>query len=340
MEESARTILQTENLSIGYRLSKKKKLTLLSEINISMQKGELVCLLGPNGSGKSTFMRTLAGIQPPLQGATLVDQRPIKSRNFKEISQLLSIVLTERLTVENLQVFQVVSLGRYPYTNWLGKLDREDKEKIRWAMEQVNVLQFANHTIDQLSDGEKQRVMIAKALAQDTPLVMLDEPTAHLDLPNRVEIMKLLRRLAKETNKAILLSTHELDLALQAADTIWLMKKGEPIKPGVPEDLVLSGQFESTFNNQSFAFDKSSGKFKMNHCHISSIYVEGNSVMGFWTRQALEREGYEVSENQNHDLHIKINPEDHQWEVRYHQKHFKCQTIKDLLFTLRNNIST
>lgn len=330
-------ILETQNLSIGYKQGKKETLCLLSDINLTIRRGEMVCLLGPNGAGKSTLMRTIAGIQTPLAGNTLVDGIPIRERKFKEIAQLLSIVLTERINVGNLTVYHIVSLGRHPYTSWMGRLSEADNEKIKWALEQVGLLHYANNFINQLSDGERQRVMIAKALAQDTPLIILDEPTAHLDLPNRVEVMRLLHRLARETNKAILLSTHELDLALQAADVIWLISRNKPVKIGAPEDLVLNGSIEETFHNKSFNFDRKTGNFIMNYHKKAKIQLVGNDVMGFWTSRALSREGYQVTCEETGYCCVKLLEDSMEWEVRKNGETTCCKSIQELLLYLRTS---
>ena len=340
LKEIQKNILVTQHLSIGYKQGKKEELCLLSDINLTIRRGEMVCLLGPNGAGKSTLMRTIAGIQNPLAGYTLVEGIPIRDRNFKEIAQLLSIVLTERIDVGNLTVYHIVSLGRHPYTSWMGRLSEEDNDKIKWALEQVDLLHYADHFINQLSDGERQRVMIAKALAQDTPLIILDEPTAHLDLPNRVEIMRLLHRLARETNKAILLSTHELDLALQAADIIWLMARSKPIKIGTPEDLVLNGSIEKTFHNKSFNFDRKTGNFIMNYQKKQIIQVLGNDVMGFWTQRALSREGYQVTCEKAGNCSVKLIEDSMIWEIHKNGEIISCSSIAELLAYLRTSFST
>lgn len=340
LKDIQQDILITQNLSIGYKQGKNDHLCLLSDINLTIRRGEMVCLLGPNGAGKSTLMRTIAGIQIPLAGNTLVEGIPIRERNFKEIAQLLSIVLTERINVGNLTVYHIVSLGRHPYTSWMGRLSNEDNDKIKWALEQVGLLHYANNFINQLSDGEKQRVMIAKALAQDTPLILLDEPTAHLDLPNRVEIMRLLHRLARETNKAILLSTHELDLALQAADVIWLMARNQPVKIGAPEDLVLNGSIEETFHNKSFNFDRKTGNFIMNYQKKQIIQLLGNDVMGFWTQRALSREGYRVTCEKAGNCCVRLLEDTMEWELHQNGKETRCKSIQELLVCLRTSFST
>lgn len=324
-------ILRTENLAIGYK--EKKECNLLhSNININITTGKLVCLLGPNGTGKSTLMRTIAGLQKPLAGTCYINNEPIETKKFKDIAKLLSIVLTEKLDVGRLSVYHIVSLGRHPHTSWLGKLSKKDTDKINWSLDQVGMLSFSDRYIDELSDGERQRVMIAKALAQDTALIMLDEPTAHLDLPNRVEVMRLLRKLAKETNKAILISTHELDLALQAADTIWLMAKDKAMQIGTPEDLVLAGCIEKTFESNSFVFDKKTGNFNMNHQTKQEIYLTGEGNLFFWTQRALSREAYKLIDSGN--CEIKVNIINKKWNIEHKADTYKCNNIEELIYRL------
>ena len=332
-EHLSAPILTTHSLTIGYQDTKTQQFVLHKDLDLSIFNGELVCLIGPNGAGKSTLMRTLAGLQKPLSGHSKIEGTPIKNLHPRKVAQLLSIVLTEKINIDNLSVFNVVSIGRHPHSNWLGRLSKQDNKIIMNALEMVSMQNFVNRNISQLSDGEKQRVMIAKALAQDTPLILLDEPTAHLDLPNRVEIMRLLRKLAKFTNKAVLLSTHELDLALQAADSIWLMQIEEEIKSGTPEDLVLNGSFEDTFSSDAFDFDKHTGMFKMNHQKMGEIKLEGNSIRGFWTKRALEREGYNITNNDTCEVSITVNSEN--WEIKTGNSLYTCNDIKELLHQLR-----
>lgn len=205
---------------------------------------------------------------------------------------------------------------------------------IEQSLESVHLGDYKHRFFNELSDGEKQRVMIAKALAQDTPLIMLDEPTAHLDLPNRVEIMNILKQLAKKTNKAILLSTHELDLALQTADTIWLMNSEDVMRAGTPEDLVLSGIFEQVFRSKAFEFDKLSGSFKVVHPTKGKVALLGNGIHETWTRRALEREGYEVVEDP--DFPINIGYTNGQWELSVQGKVNAHKDIAGLLHSLRS----
>jgi len=321
--EGFRGLLTTQNLSIGY--SKKGKTnTVQSTLNLKLSAGELVCLIGPNGSGKSTLLRTLTGLQKPLAGKTLIDGKEILKLKQREKALLIALVLTERVDMENATVYNLVSLGRHPHSNWWGNISTIEDKIIRQAIEMVHLGHKMFHPINELSDGEKQRAMIAKALAQDTPIIMLDEPTAHLDLPNRVEIMLLLHKLAHETKKAIILSTHELDLALQAADRIWLMSnENNGIECGVPEDLVFNGSFNHVFESKSYFFNAANGNFSMNYPMNRKVWVSGDKTRMYWTLRALARAGFMVVE----DAEIQISVTETGWEIK--ENCFK--TIEELL---------
>ena len=287
------SILTTKNLSIGY--SKKGKTDIIqSGLDLQLKAGELVCLIGPNGSGKSTLLRTLTGLQKPLAGTTFIDGNDITRIKQNEKALLLALVLTEKVEIENTTVYNLVSLGRHPHSDWWGNITTEEDAVIREAIEMVHMEHKMDQNINELSDGERQRAMIAKALAQDTPIIMLDEPTAHLDLPNRVEIMLLLHKLAHKTQKAILLSTHELDLALQAADRIWLISSEYGIECGVPEDLVFNGSFTRTFQSKSYYFNAANGNFSLNYPMSKRVWVTGDKTRMYWTLRALARAGYMV----------------------------------------------
>ena len=218
-------ILKIENLSIGYQQGRENKIV-AQDINVSLHGGELVCLLGPNGAGKSTLMRTISGSQSPLAGQVLLEGAVVHDLQARQLAKKLSLVLTERVQAGMLTAYEVVALGRYPHTNWAGKLTNKDHEIIQWSIEMAGANELADRVLSELSDGERQKIMVARALAQEPEVMILDEVTAFLDLPRRVEIMQLLRKLAHETNKAILLSTHDMDLALRSADRLWLLPKG------------------------------------------------------------------------------------------------------------------
>jgi iron complex transport system ATP-binding protein len=209
--------------------------------------GEMVCMLGPNGCGKSTLLRTLAGLQPTLSGSF-----KIQNSEFTNQNSSLSIVLTERLTLDNTTVHDVVAMGRHPYTNFLGGLSEEDELIIRQSLDSVGLNGTENSFFNDHSDGEKQRTLIAKALAQETAIILLDEPTAHLDLPNRIRVLQLLRRVAHEQGKTILISTHELDLAIKLSDRIMLMTPGKGIKLDTPDKLREQNAFTAAFGMDIF----------------------------------------------------------------------------------------
>lgn len=296
-------ILETKELSIGY-IKKDGAEEIQSDLNLLMKPGELVCLIGPNGCGKSTLIRTLCGLQPPIKGRTMIDGKQIEKLSYAERATLLSVVLTDKIEIENATVHSIVSMGRHPYSNWWGNMTDEDEMLINRAISLVHLGNKAHHYFSELSDGEKQRTMIAKAFVQNTPIILLDEPTAHLDMPNRVEIMLLLHRLAHQTNTAILLSTHELDMALQAADQIWLMTEEHGVETGVPEDLVLNGAFDKAFYNKNYFFNPANGNFSMNYPMEKQISVSGDKTRMYWTFRALARAGYEVVERADHHLEI------------------------------------
>ncbi len=292
-------ILHTENLSIGYPMRHEPPVVVAENIAVGLQPGELVCLLGPNGAGKSTLMRTLAGMQAPLHGRIRLNQHDLTSLTARELARQLSVVLTEPINAGMLTGWDLVSLGRHPYTNWAGKLTAADETAVNQAIAAVGATQLAQRHVHTLSDGERQKMMIARALAQEPAIMLLDEPTAFLDLPRRVEIMHILRQLARQSQCAVLLSTHDLDLALRNADKIWLLPKGGRLQVGTPEELVLNGSFEAAFRADGVQFDPHTGSFKMAVQSAGQVDLVGDGLSALWTRRALERVGYAVHEGAN-----------------------------------------
>lgn len=286
-------MLQIQHLTIGYE-TRRSRTVVSSDVDLTLDEGEMVCLLGPNGAGKSTLMRTVAGMQPALAGRVLVDGQDIHAMPARERAKCLSVVLTERVSAGLLTGQALVELGRYPHTTWSGKLSEADREVVRWAIEQVGAEELAHRYVSDLSDGERQRVMMARALAQGPRMMILDEITAFLDLPRRVEVMRLLRRLARETNRAVLLSTHDLELALRTADRIWLLSKDGALDAGGPEDLVLSGAFEAAFAREGVDFDQTLGSFRVHRHFVGQVELVGAGLRRDWTVRALEREGLRV----------------------------------------------
>ncbi len=287
-------MLHTQNLAIGYR-NKNRKAVLHDGLEISLNRGELICLLGPNGSGKSTLIRTLGGFQEPLAGEVRIDDRNISRIDVRELARLVSVVLTEQVDAGIMSVYAMVGLGRSPYTGLLGKMRKKDHHAVAEALQNTGIMALQHRRFDELSDGERQKVMLAKSLAQETPVILLDEPTAYLDFPSKVEILQLLRKAAWQQQKALLLSTHDINLALQFADRILLMGKDRPTVSGVPEDLVLNDAFGNFFNRALTRFDTATGTFKFETAHKGVVVLEGSGLKYNWLRHALERKGYEVN---------------------------------------------
>lgn len=254
--------IHINKLSIGYKTKKNEKIV-AQDLTSTIRSGELTCLIGANGIGKSTLLRTLAGFQPPLSGDILIENKSINSYTHKDLSRLIGVVLTEKVDIQNMSVLELVSMGRTPHTSFWGKLTDEDWNIVNNAIHQVNITKLSKRPIQTLSDGERQKAMIAKALAQQTPVIILDEPTAFLDFPSKVEIMQLLNSLSKTMNKTIFLSTHDLELALQIADTIWIMNHKKELLVGSPDELADSGSIENIFQGKGVSFDPLHKLFKI-----------------------------------------------------------------------------
>ena len=259
---SNKTILSTSNLSIGYQ-SKKEKNIIAENLNLTFEEGKLISLVGGNGIGKSTLLRTITGIQKPIAGTVMLKEKEIHNYESLALAQNLSLVLTEKLPPSNLSVFELIALGRQPYTNWLGKLSAEDLEKINQAITLTHIEHLIDKKHHEISDGQLQIVLIARALAQDTPLIILDEPTTHLDLFHKVSVFKLLKKLSQETNKCILFSTHDIDLAIQLSDEMIVMTESS-VEQDQPCNLITKGVFNTLFKDSSITFDGEKGKFVIN----------------------------------------------------------------------------
>ena len=331
-------ILQIIDLSIGYRQRKETKVV-ASDIKVDLKKGELVCLLGPNGAGKSTLMRTIAGAQKPLAGKVLLGDQLIHDLSAKQLAKKLSLVLTERVHAGMLTAYEVVALGRYPHTNWAGKLSSNDHQLIQWSIEMAGATDLAERVLSELSDGERQKIMVARALAQEPELMILDEVTAFLDLPRRVEIMQLLRKLAHTTNKAILLSTHDMDLALRSADRIWLLPKGGTLHVGAPEDLVLNGTFEQAFQSEGVSFNRFSGAFHLQQNSEKTVHLIGEGEGATWTRRALEREGFALQASAELIVEVLSQENPSKWRATDGPYSQEFDSIYQLILGIRQGLA-
>lgn len=265
MENPQKHIIKTTNLSIGY-VSKKKVNTIAFNLNIELGEGKLVCLLGKNGIGKSTLLRTLTRVQPALSGEIFINNNNLNTLNSLDLAKSLSLVLTEHLPESNLTVYELVALGRQPYTNWVGNLSETDLNYINTAFEQTNTKHLMNSKYYELSDGQLQKVLIARALAQNTDIIILDEPTAHLDIHHTVETFALLKKLAAVFHKTIIVSTHEINLALQLADILWLMTPSN-FMSDTTENLIENNCLDQLFESDLISFNKTLKQFTVSNSY-------------------------------------------------------------------------
>lgn len=323
--KSAEAFLTATHLDIGYT-NRQQETRLFQDLNLSLHSGQMICFMGPNGIGKSSLLRTLAGLQKPLAGKIEIHPRPGREDSARQIA----VVLTDRVNAVNLTVEEIVTFGRYPYLGWNIRLNDTDKEIIRASIEHIQLQHLLHKKLYELSDGQLQMVMIARALAQDTPIILLDEPTAHLDLNNRVEIMNLLRRLSRTTHKSILLATHELDLALQTADLIWLTGKNQNILKGLPEDLVLNGSFDEIFEFKGF--DLKTGRVQHQPFRQLRIQLSGEGPEYLWTKNALERNGFQVTQaDEEISIQIFSGSGSLKWVIRKNNLETEANSIESLI---------
>jgi len=269
--------IEIKGLSTGYADKKGKKI-ISKELTADIYSYELTCLLGPNGAGKSTLLRTLAGFQPSLGGSIDIGGQDIKSYKSKELARLISVVLTDNSSIKNMTAFDVVAMGRAPYTGFWGKLKDSDIKMVEKCFSWVGIEELKERNMQTLSDGERQKVMIAKAIAQETPIIFMDEPTAFLDYPSKIQMMMLLHRLAKTLKKTIFISTHDLEHALQVADHIWMLDKERGLTTGSPEDLSALGMIEEYFNRDGITYDRNICTFNIEHETSREVVVKGDKT--------------------------------------------------------------
>ena len=300
-------ILHIDYLTVGYGKGKRAKVV-HEKLNATMYKGELLCLLGENGTGKSTLIRTICGFQPALGGEASMMGKSMLNLPEKELAKMAAVVLTDRVIVPNATVEELVGLGRSPYTGTFGILNDEDKHIVYSSIEKCGILHKKKERLSNLSDGEKQKAFIAKALAQDTPVIILDEPTAFLDMPARVEIIHLLRQIANTSGKSVLMSTHDLDLALQMADRLWLITANKPLMAGSPEDLLLRNEFQTIFEKSGIEFDNRTGLFRVGYDYNGSVAVQGHGFEYVLLRRAFARKGIKaVPKKEDENIWVEIS---------------------------------
>ena len=330
----AQVKITAKKLSIGYQHSAGETIV-ASGLDCSLRGGEFVCLLGPNGAGKSTLIRTLAGMQKPLAGELRLSGKVMRDIAPRERARAVSVVLTEAMPLGMMDAYSLVSLGRHPYSGWFGGLTGQDRERIDWSIDAVGARPLANRQVSELSDGERQKISIARALAQEAKLMLLDEPTAFLDLPRRVELMSILRNLAHQENLALLLSTHDLDLALRFADRVWLMTPEGNLLQAAPEALALNGKFAEVFATENLDWDVSTGSFRAHPVACLKVRLEGQCIERIWTQRALERLGFGISENDEEAaFSLKVNK--NSWEVERFGLNQNFENIESLIEWIRS----
>ncbi len=288
-------ILSFNHLEIGF-VSGKYKHVLLPPVSGTACKGELIAVIGKNGIGKSTLLRTIAGLQALIGGELSVDGRNINEYSRMKLSEKVGYISTEIVKVSNLKVFDLVSLGRYPYTNWFGTISISDHAKISESLEKTGMTDFSDRPVSELSDGERQRAMIAMVLAQDAGVMIMDEPTAFLDISSKFEIIHLMRELTAGKDKTIIFSTHDLGTALSQADKIWVLKDNGLFE-GAPEDLMLMGIFNTLFDDSKVKFNTFDGSFNIRNIEKGKITVTGEGEKKLWTEKALIRAGYSITDS-------------------------------------------
>ncbi len=296
---SLKPTLTIRDLTTGY-CARKKTYIVGKHLTASLYSGELTCLIGTNGCGKSTLLRTLSAFLSPLSGQIIMNGKDLKDYTRDELSRLIGVVLTDRVDVRDLRVYDLVAMGRMPYTGFWGCLSSSDHQLIEEAIELVGVRSLAQRPVHSLSDGELQKALIAKTLSQGTPFIFLDEPTAFLDYPSKVELFLLLRRLARESQKTIFLSTHDLDLVLQMADRLWLLSQEQGVYTGIPEDLVAQGILDKFFPHPHLCFSSEQMAYQvqmpMTEMRSLAIAIEGNDdALCHLLYRALYRAGFRVT---------------------------------------------
>lgn len=284
-------LIETKKLSVGY-----DKKPILANLNLKIQKGEMICLMGPNGSGKSTLLKSMVGILPVVAGLVELKGERLDKINKEELAKNVSIVLTDKGNIQELTVEDVVRLGRFPYTNNFGKLGKIDRKIIKESIETLNLEPIRGRLISELSDGQVQKVFIARALAQDTELIILDEPTSYLDISNKMELMSTLSRISKESGKALLFSSHDWELALEMCPKVWLLDNSGSISMGAPEEFLYNGVMQKLFMNEKFYLNNSSGRF----CELKNTPKEmtfscEDPNIKYWATHAFKKCGYKVT---------------------------------------------
>ena len=334
-----KNIINIQNAEIGY-VGKKNKISLAEKINLQASKGEIIALIGVNGAGKSTLLRSVLGIIPFLSGEIYVEDKNLNEYSSSEKSKKISFVSTEIVRVNHMRVSDLVAVGRYPHTGSSGVLSAKDIQIVKNSLRKVNLLGYYNKKLSEISDGERQKVMIARALAQDTQIIILDEPASFLDIENKYTAYNILKELAENEGKTVVFSTHDLNIALKSADKIWLIKESRIIE-GAPEDLILDNIFDDVFDSDKIIFDSENGDFKsvQKLSKPVNIYAENiNKFVKILTEKAINRIGFYLSESKtDFEIRIKNNQKKYSWNLKNNKKEISFTDIYNLISFLKKN---
>jgi iron complex transport system ATP-binding protein len=324
-------ILDIKNASIGYRRNSGDTV-LLKDLSLSFGEGELTGLIGRNGSGKSTLLRTAARLLDPLSGNIYLENRDIREIEPGELATIMAFVSSGPGNTGIMTVRELVSLGRFPYTNWVGRLTGNDREIVDESLNLVNIEHLGDRKLYEVSDGERQKAMIARTLAQRTRIIILDEPTAFLDLPSKYEIISLLHELTRK-GISVIYSTHDLNIALRFSDKVWLIK-GQTIGEGAPEDFIIDGSFSVIFGSERIIQNPLTGDFDLNVTTVGSIrLICDDPVIYHWTKLALLRSGFELTENESCPTRIAAERKGDKiiWNFQRFNENLFFDSIYDLL---------
>jgi len=308
-------LLHTKDLHIGYTASKGKAYEVAGPVDLHFKPGEIVALVGPNGSGKSTLLKTITGLLKPIAGEIFLGNESITQLSLRERARRMALVTTHFGGAHAMTGFDSVALGRSPHSGWLDRLTEHDREVVQHSMESTDSTHLATRFVDELSDGERQRLAIARALAQEASLILLDEPTAFLDLPHRVGLLGLLRNLCRSKQVGVILSTHDLDLAMRFADRMLVLDGKGHVEYDLPEALALQGVFSRVFSTQDVFFDMKHGSFHFAQLGCIQVAFKGQGLVADWTRRALRRKGWIIDDVQYPLIEVCEDPVTPSWQI-------------------------
>jgi iron complex transport system ATP-binding protein len=336
MKITRKEILSLDSLKIGY-VSGKNKNILLPPLSAQAYSGEMIAVIGRNGIGKSTLLRTLTGLQQPFGGEIYYEGNNIKDLTRIELAQKAGYISTEIVKVSNMRVYDLVALGRFPHTNWIGKIELKDQEAIANALEMTSIQSLRDKFVSELSDGERQKTMIARILAQDTGTMIMDEPTAFLDVAAKYDIFHLLRKLSGNNGKTVIFSTHDLQTAISQSDKIWLILDDGLIE-GAPEDLIIAGSFDHLFKSSTVLFNSEDGTFSFRSEPLGSIYIEGEGIKRYWTEKAINRTGFTLSKEKSFPYIITPSHSNANWQFLTTDSSEEFSSIYELISYLNAKV--